>query len=996
MKKHKYPLFIAAALMTSSVLSPLAALPTAAQSAQPNQWQQLTDKNTPFNGDISSGTIVNTSTSVIARVSEKLFVSTDNGTSWQERHHKDVNDWTETHISEDGSTFVRIQPGSTVSRLSTPVNQTDNPGAALMLVSTNAGLTWSEVRLEGVSSFYNDIRLSQNGDTIVVTAQHESGNTLLLVSTNAGVSWEDRTPPIEYTSTLINISQQGQTIFAAENQKLFTSHDTGLTWTEQLVPGVESWGAFSFSNDTATIMAKTYDEAWVLNIHVSTDGGQTWIQGNSPVIDGGGQQIAAVVGQDDTLVLSGGIDYIENPQLYISTDLGDTWTTRQIHTFDPAQKTVMSSDGKLIYAAGSTSESSSGLAVSRDLGATWSVVTSDVPYSVISALTISPDGSNVTITARNENDSARHFLMFPGYSTNWQEYTFEGAREWDRLFAASATDEVVYALRDSIQLYASTDKGGTWLQKNTGMNSIIDMNLSPDGSTLIATGYNQEWNQTSVISSDYGNTWIPLEFTDQTTLTNVAFSNNGQKIMLVVYDAWNSVRPEQLYTSVDSGETWTHYTEEGYEYNWTNIFVSSDGSTFIASHVTHETQTSRRLLTSTDSGQTWSQSSEIEKDDGIDFVGGNAPWSASIDGGTIAAVSPLTGAIYLSTDTGKNWSERSLTNSNQILDIVISGDGTVVTVSAVIDNVSTAVFTSSDGGVTWGQYTTANPHTMHISKNGSTIVFASQDRGTTTITSSRDSGSTWSSLEIPYTTGGEGHTKFTINDDGSIITATGMDINSYHYEFNLVSVDAGLTWNTYAVPTSNSNYDFTYAVANNGSYIYAAGYPSHIYGRETITEAPSIQPDFTFTPTPQDTTSTPTSTDPALPQRITNTRPTFTGVAAPNSTVVVTVNSDPIICTTTADGDGNWSCTLPSTIPAGVHKITVQVTNPLTEEVQTIGPYYVQVDASRTIDNTTPGVPNTGFGSPHSTTGSVIHLFSLLALFTAAGALLHRLIQKQS
>jgi len=98
---------------------------------------------------------------------------------------------------------------------------------------------------------------------------------------------------------------------------------------------------------------------------------------------------------------------------------------------------------------------------------------------------------------------------------------------------------------------------------------------------------------------------------------------------------------------------------------------------------------------------------------------------------------------------------------------------------------------------------------------------------------------------------------------------------------------------------------------------------------------------------------TKTPTIPALP--------TFTGVATPGAIVAVTVHSDPITCNATADTNGNWSCTLPSSLPAGNHTVYVQITNP-DSSVDTLGPYSVVVKAgkSTTLDSATPLAPNTG------------------------------------
>ncbi len=89
--------------------------------------------------------------------------------------------------------------------------------------------------------------------------------------------------------------------------------------------------------------------------------------------------------------------------------------------------------------------------------------------------------------------------------------------------------------------------------------------------------------------------------------------------------------------------------------------------------------------------------------------------------------------------------------------------------------------------------------------------------------------------------------------------------------------------------------------------------------------------------------------------------PTFSGVANPGATVTVTVHSDPVTCTTTADANGNWSCTLPTSLPAGEHTVYVKVVNP-DSSVENLGPYAVTVAAGAggTVTNTTPKAPNTG------------------------------------
>lgn len=116
-------------------------------------------------------------------------------------------------------------------------------------------------------------------------------------------------------------------------------------------------------------------------------------------------------------------------------------------------------------------------------------------------------------------------------------------------------------------------------------------------------------------------------------------------------------------------------------------------------------------------------------------------------------------------------------------------------------------------------------------------------------------------------------------------------------------------------------------------------------------------------------------------------RPTFSGVAEPGATVTVTVRSDPIVCTTIADSNGNWSCTLAMDLPPGNHTVTVRVINP-DNSVEDLGPYSVVVagtgGAAPVVTSSTPLAPDTGvsrvFGVQR---GSMIYAAATALVVTA-------------
>ncbi len=56
-------------------------------------------------------------------------------------------------------------------------------------------------------------------------------------------------------------------------------------------------------------------------------------------------------------------------------------------------------------------------------------------------------------------------------------------------------------------------------------------------------------------------------------------------------------------------------------------------------------------------------------------------------------------------------------------------------------------------------------------------------------------------------------------------------------------------------------------------------------------------------------------------------RPTFKGVGDAGTTIIVTINSDPITCETTVKDDSTWECKIDVDIPFGTHTVTITAEN---------------------------------------------------------------------
>ena len=139
---------------------------------------------------------------------------------------------------------------------------------------------------------------------------------------------------------------------------------------------------------------------------------------------------------------------------------------------------------------------------------------------------------------------------------------------------------------------------------------------------------------------------------DRSHWRSIASSSDGSKLAAVVYGG-------SLYTSSDSGATWTEQTAAGSR-DWSSIASSSDGTKLAA------VVDGGSLYTSSDSGATWTERT----------TAGSRYWSSiasSSDGSKLAAV-VSGGSIYTSSDSGATWTEQTAAGSRYWYSIASSSE----------------------------------------------------------------------------------------------------------------------------------------------------------------------------------------------------------------------------------------------------------------------------------------------------------------------------------
>ena len=252
--------------------------------------------------------------------------------------------------------------------------------------------------------------------------------------------------------------------------------------------------------------------------------------------------------------------------------------------------------------------------------------------------------------------------------------------------------------------------------------ALFTIASSADGTRLAAT----QTGGFIYTSADSGATWTKQTGSGSRTWTSIASSADGTRLAAGVRNFGGFV-----YTSADSGVTWTEQTGSGSR-TWTSIACSADGTRLAA------TQTGGFIYTSADSGVTWTEQTGS----------GSRNWqgiASSADGTRLAAVAgDTTGLVYTSTDSGATWVQQSISVNHTLSRIASSADGTRL----VVTGAGFGIHTSTDSGVTWVRQGEAGARTWSAiasSADGMRLA-ASEDGGF--IYTSGDSGVTWTALTV--------------------------------------------------------------------------------------------------------------------------------------------------------------------------------------------------------------------------------------------------------
>jgi photosystem II stability/assembly factor-like uncharacterized protein len=229
-------------------------------------WRQSTVTNTPWQAMAGSA---DGERLFLAASKGRIYSSTNAGVSWTNTTAP-VASWTGLASSADGTKLAASTANS------------------FIYASTNGGAAWSS-NSPGPNLAWKALVSSASGE-IVVAAENQgfNGNGAVFVSTNFGGSFTNRTPTNGMWQTAA-CSADGSTIVAAYQYNfgrggpafggpVYQSTDFGATWSKTGSP-VTNWTAVACSADGSKLVAADGSGG----IHLSRDGGATWVGSLVPV-----------------------------------------------------------------------------------------------------------------------------------------------------------------------------------------------------------------------------------------------------------------------------------------------------------------------------------------------------------------------------------------------------------------------------------------------------------------------------------------------------------------------------------------------------------------------------------------------------------------------------------------------------------------------------------------------------------------------------------------
>jgi hypothetical protein len=309
-----------------------------------------------------------------------------------------------------------------------------------------------------ISDYYADTLLAPfqaDGLTNVAIANIGSfTNTYNWTQTAASGNWESITSSSDGTKLAAVVS----------GGYIYTSTNSGASWTAQTASGIRNWTSITSSSDGTKLAAVVWGSDY---IYTSTDSGVTWTARTG---SGSRSWYSIASSSDGTKLVAGtNKDYI-----YTSTDSGVTWTARTGSGSRSWYSIASSSDGTKLVAGNFWGY----IYTSNDSGVTW---TQRSPSTYMWSITSSSDGTKLVAGGYNA------IYTSTDSGVTWTVRNPINYRYWTVASSSDGTKLVAGVNGMSGYIYTSNDSGATWIEHSAaGSYNWTSITSSSDGTKLVA------------------------------------------------------------------------------------------------------------------------------------------------------------------------------------------------------------------------------------------------------------------------------------------------------------------------------------------------------------------------------------------------------------------------------------------------------------------------------------------------------------------------------
>jgi len=397
-----------------------------------------------------------------------IYTSTNFGVTWTQTAAPSqvwsalVSSSDGTHLAAANTSngYIYTSPDSGVTWIQTAAPSlvwsavaSSSDGTHLAAANTSNGYIYTDV----ISLGYNQTQAIAN-TTIAPELKNNLIQTFVSQTGSTSQSWNGIASSADGTK-LVAIPYTGY---------IYTSTDSGYTWTQQTGSTSQTWTGIASSADGTKLVAVPYSGY----ICTSIDSGVTWVTQTGST----SQSWYGIASSSDGTHLSAipGSGYI-----YTSTNSGVTWTQQTGSTSQGWYAIASSADGTKLVAV----PNSGYVYTSTNSGVTWTTQTGSTSQSW-NGVASSSDGTKLVA------------IVYGGYiytSTNsgvtWTVQTGSTFQNWWRV-ASSADGTKLFAIPYGSYVYMSTNGGISWtIQTGSTAQSWFGIATSSDGSKLAIAPY---------------------------------------------------------------------------------------------------------------------------------------------------------------------------------------------------------------------------------------------------------------------------------------------------------------------------------------------------------------------------------------------------------------------------------------------------------------------------------------------------------------------------